>query len=173
MAKAKYPLKEVLEIKQKRVDEAEKVLQEKRRVLEAEETKLKQVEVERDKVKEHKKDKLKQLREEMDHGTTSPKIQQMKSYLKIVDEKLIVEERKVKEQKDKVEKAKKEVEAAKEQLRIKRMEVDKLQTHKTSWEKQTKREDDIKEEREMDELGTVIHEMNVRKNEIFSRGSKE
>ena len=49
-------------------------------------------EAERNKVKEHKNNKLQQLRETMDQGTTSPKIQQMKVYLKLVDEKLKVEE---------------------------------------------------------------------------------
>ena len=75
----------------------------------------------------------------------------------------LIEEKKVSDQKEKVKQAEKALEEAKEALRLKRLEVDKLHTHKKSWEKEKKRELEILEERAMDELGTVIHEMNQRK----------
>ena len=79
MSKVVYPLKDIIVVKQKRVEEAEKVVQEKKIALEKEEQKLAEREAERNKVKEHKNEKLKQLRETMDQVTTSPKIQQMKT----------------------------------------------------------------------------------------------
>lgn len=157
MVKTKYPLKEVLEIKHKRVEDAEKVVKEKQLILEAEKEKLAQREAERDKVKNHQQAKLKQLRDELDHATTSPKVQQMKVYLKIVDEKLKVEEKKVQEQKTKVEAAERDVEEAKKQLKQKRLEVDKLVQHRSDWEKEIRKEEEIIEGREMDELGQVIY----------------
>lgn len=151
-----YPLKQVLEIKKKRVDEAEKVVREKELLLKKEEEKLKEREAERDTVLDHKKAKLNQLREEMGQTTTSPKIQQMKVYLKVVDEKLEVEEKKVKDQQEQVKIAEKNVEEAKRQLQLRRLEVDKLKTHQVDWEKEMRKELEIIEAREQDELGSTM-----------------
>jgi flagellar biosynthesis chaperone FliJ len=156
MAKIVYPLKQVLEVKQRRVEDAEKVVSEKKLTLEKELEKLAQREADRDKVKTHMKDKLTQLRGMMDEGTTSPKIQQAKAYLKVVQGKLIVEEKKVKEQQDQVTLAEKNLELAREELRRKRQEVDKLHTHQKDWEKEMQKERDVIEGREQDELGNII-----------------
>lgn len=158
-----YPLAQVLEVKEKRVEDAEKVLRQKIDLLEQEKEKLRQREADRDKVLHHKVDKLQQLRFELDHGTTIPKIQQMKAYLKVVEEKLKAEEKKVAEQKKQVEIAEKNVEDAREILRLKKIEVDKLEMHKKGWLKELQKEIDIQEEREMDEVGTVIYMMNEKK----------
>lgn len=163
MAKIVYPLERVLDIKKKRVTEAEKVVLEKKKELEKEEEKLKQREAERDKVLNHRKDKLNQLREELDGGTTSTKILQMKAYLKVVEERLKVEQKKVADQKEQVKVAEKNLEVAKEQLRLKRQEVDKLNTHRKDWMKDAKKEEQIVEEKEMDEIGQVLYTLHQRK----------
>ena len=163
MSKVEYPLKQIIEVKQKRVEDAEKVVKAKQLVLEKEQQKLIEREAERDKVKKHKQDKLTQLREILDQGATSPKIQQMKAYLKVVDEKLKVEEKKVKDQQEQVVIAEKNLEQAKQELRIKRQEVDKLMMHKKDWEKEKRRELGIIEGREQDELGAIIHGVHHRK----------
>lgn len=162
---AKYPLKQVLEIKKKRVEDAEKVVKDKQIILDQEKEKLAQREADRDKVKKHKKDKLQQLRDELDHGTTSPKVQQMKAYMKVVDEKLKVEEKKVKDQQEKVNVATRDLEEAKHQLFLRRQEVDKLETHRKDWEKEMRKEEEIIEGREMDELGQVIFNIQELKKE--------
>jgi flagellar export protein FliJ len=161
--KEEYPLKQVLEIKKRRVEEAEKVVQAKRQALEQEQEKLAQAEAARDKVKKHHDDKLVQLRQEMDRTTTSNKIQQMKAYLKVVKEKLAVEDKKVKDQKVRVETAEKELEEARHQLFLKRQEVDKVEMHKTSWQKEKRKADEIEEEKEMDEIGNVTHLIHQKK----------
>lgn len=158
-----YPLGQIIEVKQRRVDDAEKVVREKQLALEKEQKILEQKEAERDKVKKHHDDKLKQLREELDHGTTSPKIQQMKVYLKVVKERVADEEKKVKDQKQQVETAKKNLEAAKNDLRIKRQEVDKLLYHRADWLKEMRKEQDIVEGREQDELGSIMFTTNNRR----------
>ncbi len=91
-----YPLGEVLEVKIRRVEDAEKALKEKLAALEIEKEKLVQREQERDKVKHHYQDKLAQLRHEFDTGTTSTKIDQAKVYIKVVQERLKIEEKKLK-----------------------------------------------------------------------------
>lgn len=167
MTSPQYPLKQVLEIKKRRVEQAEKVVQEKLAALEKEQEKLKQAEAARDKVKQHHRDKLDQLRVELDHATTSPKVQQMKAYLKVVQEKLKVEEKKVKEQQNRVDLATKELEEAKKQLNLRRLEVDKVETHRKDWEKEQRKEREIKEEREMDELGTVTYIIHQKQSELI------
>lgn len=162
MGKIEYPLKQVLEVKQKRVEDAEKVVQEKKAALEKEEKKLAEREAERDKVKEHKIEKLRQLRETLDQASSSPKIQQMKVYLKLVDEKLVIEEKKVKDQKEQVAIAQKNLDQARIELQRKRQEVDKLLTHQKDWEKEMQKEMSIKEGREEDELGAIIHSIHHR-----------
>lgn len=161
--KNEYPLKQVLEVKQRRVEEAEKVVREKKQALLKEEEILAQREAERNKVKDHYQDKMLQFRKMLDEGTTSPKIQQTKAYLKVVDEKLKVEEKKVKEQQEQVKIAQKNLDQAIEQLRIKRQEVDKLQMHKKDWERMERKELELIEGREQDELGFLIHLSNARK----------
>lgn len=163
MVKAIYPLAQVIDVKKKRVEEAEKLVAEKKLALEQEIEKLQARQKERDAVKDHKKAKLEQLRNEMDQGTTCPKILQMKAYLKIVDEKLKIEEKKVNDQKEQVKIAEQNLENAKIELKRKRQEVDKLLTHKKDWELEAKKEEEIIEGREQDELGSVMFLVHQRK----------
>lgn len=156
MATVAYPLKQVIEVKQKRVEDAEKVVQEKRIALQKEQEKLAQREADRDKAIKHHSDKLNQLRRSLDEGTTTDKILQMKAYLKVAKERVKIEEKKVKEQQDQVEIATKNLQMAELELRMKRQEVDKLHTHRKDWEKQMRKEEEIIEGREQDEIGTII-----------------
>ena len=158
-----YPLKQIIEVKQRRVEDAEKVVKEKLAALEKEKEILAQKEAERDKAKKHYDDKLKQMRDEMDHGTTSPKIQQMKAYMKVVKERITVEEKKVADQKLQVEAAEKNLALARNDLRIKRQEVDKLMSHRSDWLKEMRKEQEIVEGREQDELGSIIYSTNSRR----------
>lgn len=158
-----YPLKQVLEVKIRRVENAEKVVREKQELLKAEQKKLEERKKERDKVLNHHADKLFQLRHELDEAsTTSPKIQQMKAYLKVVKEKLKIEEKKVTDQQNQVTQAEKNLELAKEELARKRQEVDKLNTHKEDWQKEMRKEREIIEGREQDELGTITYTIHQR-----------
>ncbi len=159
----KYPLHELVTIKQKKLDEAEKVLKEKKEILQNEEKKLKEVEKERDEVKEHREDKLAQLRNELDTGTTSPKIQQMKSYLKVVEEKQRQKEQKVQDQKKVVATAEKAVDAARQEMLKRQQDVEKLKTHRKEWDKEVKAEIEYKETLETDEMGVSIHHRRKRK----------
>jgi hypothetical protein len=151
-----YPLKQVMDVKKKRVDDAEKVVKEKKSLLEKEQLKLKEAEAIRDEALSHYKDKLTQLRKELDEATTSLKIKQMKDYLKIVKEKLAKEEIKVNEQKKKVENAQLELKKAQDFLREKQKEVEKLDIHKDEWTKEMKIVERKTEEKNQDEIGSTI-----------------
>ena len=152
-----YPLEQLAIIKQKKLEESEKVLREKKNALLKEEEKLAKVEEERNKVKEHKMAKLSQLREELDRGTTSDKIVQMRQYMKVVDEQLKQKEHKVKEQKKNVEAAEKQVEVARQDFIKKQHDVEKLVIHRKEWEKEMRVLAEQKEDIETDEMGSGMH----------------
>ncbi len=153
-----YPLEQITTIKQKKLDEAERVLREKKALLEQEREKLLKVEKERDVVKEHKVAKLTQVREQMDEGAPSAKIQQMRYYLKVVDEKLKNHEMKVNEQKKAVTNAEGQVEIARDDLIRKQQDVEKMHIHRKEWEKERKLLEEQKENLEADEMGSVLHQ---------------
>ncbi|MDP1835218.1 MAG: type III secretion T3S chaperone [Chlamydiales bacterium] len=158
-----YPLAKIIDIKRKRVDEAERNVKAKEEALQKELKVLAEKEAERDRVKQHRDDKLAQLRHEMDTGTTTDKIQQAKVYLKLCQEKVIVEEKKVAEQQEQVELAKRNVEVAKKELAQRRQDVDKLLTHRADWMKERRKEIEIEEGREQDEIGSLVFNLRKRR----------
>ncbi|WP_201456528.1 type III secretion T3S chaperone [Chlamydia sp. 17-3921] len=160
---AKYPLEPVLLIKKDRVDRAEKVVKEKRRLLEIEQEKLREKEAERDKVKNHYMQKIQQLRELLDEGTTSDAILQIKSYIKVVAIQLAEEEEKVNKQKDVVLAAAKELEKAEVNLAKRRKEEEKTRLHKEEWMKEALKEEARTEEKEQDEMGQLLHLLRQKK----------
>lgn len=159
----KYPLQQVLEVKKDRVQKAERVVDEKERALEIEQEKLKKVIAARDQVAQHKEDKVRQIDDAFKKGTTSDEVLQKKAYLKVVDEKLAAEEKKVQEQKEQVKKAEKNLEEAKEDLRQKRKEEEKIELHRQQWEKEQKIELGRQEAKEQDEIGQLLYESYKRK----------
>lgn len=165
-----YPLEQIAIIKQKKLDEAEKTLRDKKAALEKEQQKLLEVQKERDEVKEHRMAKLTQLREKMDEGAPSDKIQQMRYYLKVVDEKLKIKEQKVKDQQKQVDNAQAQVEAARLDLIKKQQDVEKMQTHRKEWEKEMKAIEEHKESVETDEMGSALH---IRKQQKHKRSIKK
>ncbi len=154
-----YPLDQLAQIKQKRLEEAEKILREKKEALAREQEKLKQLEKKRDELKDHYKAKLTQLREKLDEGTSSAKITQMKQYLKIVVEDLAVEERKVSAQEKVVEAAEKQVEEARAELFKKQKDVEKLSLHHKEWKKEMHAIEEQKEGAHEDEMGSNMHHL--------------
>lgn len=160
---AKYPLNQLVRIKQRRLEEAERVLKQRRRDLEVEVEKQKQTEKVRDDCKLHKEAKLNQLRAKLDEGTTSDKIKIMKNYLKVVDDELIEKENKVKAQVEEVKKARKKVEAARQDFLKKQQDVEKLAMHYEEWKKEMRVLAQQEEGLETDELGGIMHNLNKRK----------
>lgn len=155
-AELAYPLEQVLDVKKRRVEAAEKELQKRIDELEREKERLKEVEAARDKVKQHLIDKINQLRDTFDKGTNTDEIQMMRHYIKVVEENLQKEEEKVKKQEEAVENAEKAVELAREELNQRRREVDKLEEHKVQWKALTKKEQEAELAKEMDELGSIL-----------------
>ncbi len=154
-------------IKKNRFDQAVKILEEKKAILEKTFKKLYELKAERDQVLQHKMEKLTQLRAVLDEGTTSDKIQQMKVYLKIVDEKLAEKEKKVNEQQKQVDLAQKQVDAATQEVFQRKKDLEKLEMHKVEWEKEVRYWTEQKEAVEHDEQGSSTH--STRKREAHRR----
>ena len=74
-----------------------------------------------------------------------------------------MEEKKVTEQEQHVEIAKKNVESAKNELNQRRLEVDKLLTHRTDWMKERQKEREAEEGRQQDEIGSLVHSLRKRR----------
>jgi hypothetical protein len=162
---SKYPLEQVAFIKQKRLEEAEKLLKEKKRLLDIELEKLKKAEEKRDLVKKHRIDKLDKFFSEVATGTSSEKIITHQSYIKkVVDEELKAEERKVQDQQKLVKKAQEEVEKARAERLKKNQEVEKLKLHKDEWKKEVYKEELKKESLETDEMGSTTFSLKKREN---------
>jgi flagellar biosynthesis chaperone FliJ len=166
-----YPLEQLMEIKKKRFDQAVKILEEKKAILEKAYEKLYDLTQERDEALTHKKAKLAQLRQELDKGTTSDKIQQMKGYLKIVDERLAEKQKKVVDQQKQVDLAQKQVDVATDELFQRKKDLEKLEIHKREWEKEVRYWTEQKEAVEQDEQGSATHV--VRKRDREARKKKE
>ncbi len=151
----KYPLEEVFFIKKRKLTEAERVLKEKKDLLAKEMEILAAVKKEYDEARALRDAKLKQLREALDAGAPSSKIEQMKGFFKMVDEKSKQKEQKLSDQKKQVTKAEKVVETARADYVKKQMDVEKLSLHKEEWAKGEAKEEERKEATHTDEIGTT------------------
>ena len=157
MTEAKYPLGQVLDVKIKRQEEAEKIATEKRRIFDAEMEKLKTQEAKRNEVLGHYQNKLTQLRQVLDSGdVTTTEITQMRDYMKTVKEKLLKEESLVKEQKKKTDTAEEALNESIKIVKSKRLDVDKMKIHKGEWTEETNKELAKNEEKLLDEVGTTM-----------------
>jgi flagellar biosynthesis chaperone FliJ len=151
----KYPLEQLVLIKKRRLEEAQKKLKEKKQILEKEQEKLKKLEEECQKMSDHKKEKIDQLDEELNQGTTSSKIDIANKYLKVVEEQLSARKRKVVEQDKIVKTAFQQVELARSEMLKKQQDVEKLEIHREEWKKGVLKEIEIKEAIESDEIGSA------------------
>ncbi len=164
-----YPLEQLMVIKKNRFDQAVKILEQKKEILEKAYEKLYTLTQERDKVLQHKKDKLAQLRGALDEGTTTDKIQQMKAYMKTVQERLAEREKKVVDQQKQVDLAQKQVDLATDELFQRKKDLEKLEIHKQEWEKEVRYWTEQKEAVEHDEQGSATHTLRKREAETRKR----
>jgi hypothetical protein len=169
----KYPLEQLMLIKKNRFDQAVKTLEEKRELLAKAHEVLFKVSAERDTALQHKQDKLTQLRAALDEGTTSDKIQQMKVYLKIVDEKLAAAQKKVLDAQGKVDLAQKQVDIATQEVFQRKKDVEKIEMHKVEWEKEAKYGILQKETSEQDEQGSSTYTTRKRAEELRNKRELE
>ena len=157
MNEKNYPLVEVIRIKKRRLDDAEKVLREKKAILERELEKLAQIQKELDSAKEKFDRYLQKLRQAMDEGEPSSKIDQHKLHLKDLKELYLLCQKKLDNQKKVVKSAEDAVDLARQDYQQKEKELEKLNIHKAEWVQALKLEEARQEDIKMDEISTSAH----------------
>ncbi|MDA8773694.1 type III secretion T3S chaperone [Chlamydiia bacterium] len=151
-----YPLDQVLSVKQKRLEEAEREVSKRKKALEEEEKRLEKCNKERQKVLDHYNEKKAQLIEKLDTGTTPNEIKWINRYLDVVKDKLTEEDKKVNAQKEQVDRANMELQKAKSMWKQRFKELEKMETHKEHWLKDAKMELHKEITKEQDELGSIM-----------------
>lgn len=160
---SKYPLDQLVEIKQKRVDDALKEFLIKKKEHEKEIENLRKAEQKLQEIKDHYDQKVDEFYEDFQKGTTSVKIKRNKQYLKTVLEKVKIEKEKVKLQEQKTEEANQAKLNAKKILDQRRLEVEKLELHHKEWQKEQKELAKQKNILEQDEISGMSHDYHKRK----------
>ena len=155
MKMPKYPLEQLMLIKKRRLEEAEKKLKAAKEELKKQIQTLKKLEEAAKTVYDHKMDKVRKLDEEILEGTTSDKIEIAEKYIDVVEEDLKRKKQKVKEQEKKVKAAEENVEAARKDMLKKQQDVEKLKIHKDDWSAEVKKEIRYQEAIEGDEIGSA------------------
>jgi len=152
-----YPLEQLLEIKEKRVEDAERILHEKKEALAREEKKLEEC-IEREKQAKNTYDEqLETFYNDFEGGTQSHKIKQRKEHLKTLLEQVKIEKEKTEKQREVVKEAEVAKDEAKAVLDQRRIDLDKIEEHKKAWVKADLEEKERLHIIEHDELGAMIH----------------
>lgn len=162
MAKAKYRLQVVLDIRERaKKDAAEAVALCRRKIADAEEElerRKKAVEESREK-QEKEKDKM---LSEMRGGVLAKQIMAHKGYLgRLKDEEEFLAE-KVEEQRRTLAKANQELEKALEKLTEASKELKVIETHKEKWQTALRKELEKKEEKMNDEIGAILYQRRLK-----------
>ena len=173
MKKPVYPLAQVALIKEKRLEEAEKTLKEKKEIYDLEVEKLQNYKKKLEEVQKLKEEKIQKHFEEMSKGITSKEIEVHERYIKdVVNEQLNQEQSKVNNQKKTVKAAEEEVEKARKDRLKKHQEVEKMSLHKKEWKKEVGIQEARDEAIEADELGSNIHNRKRHIKHWSSKGGK-
>jgi len=157
MSLPKYPLEQLILIKERRLEEAEKVLKAKKQLLEKEQQKLKSLEEDAQLTHDHMQEKINQLEEELDQGTYSYKIDTANKYIKVVEDQLKGKKKLVLDQDKVVKNALQQVEVARQEMIKKQHDVEKLNIHRQEWKKGVMKEFEYTQALESDEIGSAKH----------------
>ncbi|WP_108624020.1 type III secretion T3S chaperone [Candidatus Similichlamydia epinepheli] len=159
-----YPLEQVLAVKVRRLEIAEREMNEKKKILEEEQEKLLQTEQQRDEVKQHHIEKLMQFREILDHETRTNEVQQARNYIDLVADKLRTAEERVQKQKQQCDAAQLAFDEARKNWKQRRKEVEKIESQRESWLREAIKEYRKEEAKELEEVGTLMYLSNRLKN---------
>lgn len=156
----RYRLQPLLEIKLRARRKAEIRLAKAIARLEEEKKKLKKLEEEREKIIKRRKECRMELHNKMAEGAAQIRDGSMRiNYLRKLEEDQKAKEEEIKRQKEMIEECETEVKRARRNYidAVKDLRV--MEKHKELWQKKIKLQLSREEEREMDELGNVIHQL--------------
>lgn len=154
----KYRLQPVLDKREKKKKDAEKVLADARAQLEKQNAILKQREEDVVKAVEKKDQYTKDLMAKMQAGMETGKITAGKMYIEVLKQNIVVAQKKVEDQKKVVQSCEQKVQAAVTQLTEATKEMKVIEKHKENWQEGVKREIEEKEDREQEEVAQTLYE---------------
>lgn len=152
-----YPLQQLLDIKEKRVEDAERELHLKKVALEKEEEKLRKCLEKEKQAQDTYDEQLEAFYTDFQQGTNSDKIKQRKDHLKGLLEKVKLEKEHTAKQEKVRDAAAEEKEEAKRILDERRIDLEKLTEHKKAWVRTDLEEKERLHIIEHDELGAMLH----------------
>ena len=154
----RYRLQPVLDSKEKKKKDAEKALAETRAELERQKNILRDREEDVLKAIKRKDDYSTDLMRKMDGGMESGKITDGKSYLEVLKRSIEIARKKADDQKKVVHQWEQKVEAALLKVMETTKEMKVIEKHKENWTETEKREIEMKEEKEQDEVAQNLYE---------------
>lgn len=157
--KKDYPLLDVERIKQKRLEEAEKVLRKAREALALEEKQLAKDKKSLQEIIDRKKEIIEEYFAKFEkEKMTGEKIESTLGYVKnIVEEKIEKAKKKYEAQKTRVKKARDDLDVARHDHYLKNQDLEKIHLHYKDWLKEQKALGLLAEQNLMDELGSNIY----------------
>ena len=159
--KPKYRLQVLLIIKERAKRKTEIELARAIKQLEEERKKLEKLEAEKKALEERIKQEQQEMREKVASGHALIKDPQVHlNFIRKLKEDLEELERKIEEQKEEIKKAEKKVQRCRANYILAAQEVNTMEKHKELWQKKVNLELSMEENKLMNELGNVIHQMN-------------
>ena len=156
----KYRLQVLLVIKEREKRNCEMELAKAIKALKEEEEKLKELEEEKRLIEERiEKEKL-EMNRSVSSGDAVMKDPQFRmNFMRKLKEDLEEAERRIEEQKEVIQRAQKRVQRARQDYILAAQDLNMMEKHKELWAKKQKQELTALEDKEMNELGQVIHQM--------------
>jgi hypothetical protein len=153
----KYRLQIILDKRQKLKEDAEKLLGEAQKALEAERTKEKQCVQAVADAKQHKENaKIELNRKMLEEKLSIEKIRMGKDHLKSLDFEIKKAEEKLQQQREKVKEAEAFLEQRRSELIEKTKDYQAIEKHKEKWIQNVKRDIETAEQNEQEEVGNVL-----------------
>jgi len=161
--KQKYRLNVLIVIKERAKKEAEINLARAIRQLEEEKEKLEKLEKEKKEVEERIEKERLEMGQKVATGDALVKDPQFHlNFIKKLQEDLEELERKIEEQKEEIKKAERKVQRCRKFYILAAQDLNMMEKHKELWEKKMKNQLSAEENKMMNEIGNVIHQMNKR-----------
>lgn len=158
--KPKYRLEPLLVVKEKYKRETEIALSKAIKRLAEEKEKLKKLEKEKEEIIEKKKNARLQMGRKVAEGDARIYDSSLHlNYLEKLQDDLEAKEREIKRQQEVIEQAEQNVKKCRRNYIDASRDLEMMQKHKELWKKKLQKELDAKEQKEMNELGNVIHQM--------------
>ncbi len=163
MSLPKYRLQPVLDSKEKRKNEAEKALSDTRAELERQRNLLRAREEEVTRAIKKKDDTSADLMKKMNRGMESGKITEGRAFIDVLKRNIEIARKKADDQKKVVQQWEQKVEAALMKVTEATKEMKVIEKHKENWTEAEKKEIEIKEEKEQEEVAQNMYEQSRRR----------